>query len=261
MSHPERNPHNLELVCRAYDRLAKIASIKYPPISDNARWVSQMLERELYVIDVIDPEKQLVQPWVMDFQVKDVPTTGLPEGVIVLDPYRMSSASDEAIDSELVRTVSVAVQYPGRGFNRPLRLVYNEAVDMQKVWLEANHVRGALLDPRIYDRKVLLKNILGPHVYYADFGYTHWKDALAKMESDKDHEGDPEAAERNRVIAELMNDHNAFVLWRARMTPDREHNRSMAEILEQRFEQSSFEVLAAKNALHAASNAVRERIE
>ncbi|MBP6045015.1 MAG: hypothetical protein WBC38_01125 [Microgenomates group bacterium] len=260
MAHPERTPNNLGLVSKAMERLAKIADVKYPPISDNARWVTQMLEKELYTIEVIDPVRELVQPWVIDFQVKEDPISHQPEGVLVIDPYRMSAAKIGTIDSELVRTVSVAVQYPGRGFNRPLREVYNEAVEIQKTWLEANHATATLLDPRMYDREVLIKNLMGPEAYYSDFSFGNWIAALASMQKDRIGAMSEDSAIQLKAISELMNDHNAFVLWRTKMVPDRDLNRPMAEILVESFERYPFAVLAEKNAFHAASTALNERI-
>jgi alpha/beta superfamily hydrolase len=101
---------------------------------------------------------------------------------------------------------------------------------------------------------------MGPEAYYSDFSFGNWIAALASMQKDRIGAMSEDSAIQLKAISELMNDHNAFVLWRTKMVPDRDLNRPMAEILVESFERYPFAVLAEKNAFHAASTALNERI-
>ena len=116
---PEMTPE-IESRNRVLNRLNFIKSANYPPISENASWLFNSIRSENVFLEAVDPQRKLVLPGVVDFKVRRSPYVDLPEGVIVIDPFRTPSVRDEVLDSELVRTLSVAVQYPGISYCRPL---------------------------------------------------------------------------------------------------------------------------------------------
>lgn len=252
MPNPEQH-HNIEASNILAERLSSIGMVRYPPISDNAIFVSKMISSEFFAIDVLDTKEEYVYPWIINIQPRKSPLDGEMEGTILVDPIRFRSAKIDTIDAELVRTISVAVQFPDRGYCRPLREVYREALEMQKQWLVHNRSSGTLHDPRYFPQSTIIQNILGKSGYYSDFGFGDWQKAIDMFLDEEDLDPTHVSKDRIRVLNELLSNRDSFILSRSRSFHDNSDDRRFTPEFCAKLDSLPPESLALHNAAHAVN--------
>lgn len=129
-------------------------------------------------------------PWLTNFtlELDDDGNQDMPKGHILVDTSR--TVEGRVFDSDLVRTVLVAAQFPNSGYERRLCDVYRTALIRQDEWLRKTKVEFAFLDPRVkwpgdntpFDFH--LKQLLGTETFFLDFGFADWKSAVADIAMD-----------------------------------------------------------------------------
>ena len=259
MANPEQH-HNLEVSNTITERLSEISSVRYPPISDNAKYISKMIASEFFVLDIVDTREEHVYPWIIDFQPRKSPIDQEMEGVILVDPIRFRSSKVDTLDAELVRTISVAVQFPDRGYCRPLREVYREALEMQKQWLVHARSSGTLHDPRYFPQSVIIQNIMGKSGYYSDFGFADWQKAIDMLLDKEDLNPTNVSKDRIRALNELLANRDSFLLSRSRSSHDQGNERRFIPEFCAKLDSLPPESLALHNAVHAV-NQTAESLE
>lgn len=105
----------------------------------------------------------------------------------VIDAIRMNPL---ALQGELVRTLAIADQFPFKGYERRLRTVYGQALDLQTQWLTETNSPQITLDPRQMDRERLILQLLGPAKYYLDTGFADWQAVIDEILESGLHEKD-----------------------------------------------------------------------
>ena len=255
MAIPE-SPRQAEVAQSVLQRISAVARAKYPPISDNANYVSKMIARKHFILNVTDPASEFVQPWIVDFRPRRSSLDGELEGTLVVDPIRFRSSKVGTVDAELVRAVSVAVQFPDRGYCRPLRDVYREAIEIQHQWLNAMQISATMHDPRVMPMSVIIQNILGKQGYYTDFGFGDWNSALDMLIDDQDRNNYYDKDARREVLNSFIMDRSAFLLARASSSLDQNDERRFIPELCAKLESLPQESLAMFNASYAINRAV-----
>lgn len=250
MPNPEQH-HNLEVSNTINERLTKISSVRYPPISDNAKFVSRMIDNKFFVLDLVDTKEEHVYPWIIDFQPRNSAIDDEMEGVILVNPFRFTSSKVDTVAAELVRTISIAVQFPDRGYCRPLREVYREALEMQKQWLVHTRSSGTLHDPRYFPQSVIIQNIMGKSGYYSDFGFADWQKAIDMLLDKEDLNPTNVSKDRIRALNELLANRDSFILSRSRSSNGQGNERKFIPEFCAKLDSLPPESLALHNAVRA----------
>lgn len=132
---------------------------------------------------------------------------------IVIDIPKVLAASDEALKGDLARTVAVADQSPDKGYQRRLRVVYQEPLEAQANFLDETRTPPIDFDPRGADRADLIRELIGDARYYSDTGFDDWQKAI------RDYclsEQDPSILP---ILDQLQENVGHFVSVRQRYTP------------------------------------------
>lgn len=161
-------------------------------------------------------------PWLTNFTLElggDMTKT-MPKGLILVDTSR--TVEGRVFNSDLVRTVLVASQYPQSGYERRLCDVYRTALIRQDEWLRETGVEFAFLDPRLKwpgDESKLdfqLKQLLGPDSFFLDFGFNDWKRAVADISLDLQDERLGDWKSQVERLNAIMESKEAFFRVRSR---------------------------------------------
>lgn len=155
-------------------------------------------------------------PTITGFALADVSTGNLPlsSPVIVVDQNRlMMNADKTAVLSDLIRTLKIADQFPDKGFERRLKLVCSDALDMEKSWLEEQNAHEVTFDPRYVPKDDLLKTLLREAAYYTDPGFSDFQKAVDILLKDEVIE------ERVSLLKSVREDKNHFIVGRAKFSP------------------------------------------
>lgn len=203
-----------------------------------------------------------IRPWITNFEARSRPSGTTLKGVIEVEPARIATESDQELDdemvrrfdAEMVRTLSVAVQFDTVKYLIPLRYVYGEAVNIQENWLENR--RGVMLDPRNTDHKIIVRNLLGDEVYYGDFGFEHWRNGINELLMQE--LGTNTNLSRINALEILSNDYEAFKVARAKYGTHPEFKGSFNLDLRQKYDEMPFEALALGNAIRTIDQVLEE---
>lgn len=172
MSYSERGPRTHKiLITDSLDRISQIGDSTISPLAEKVLY-------NVNVGEILVKRAPEFSPWLSNFHLLPftLDSTQTPKGVIEVD--RSSNATSNRRDGETVRTLLVAAQYPNDGYDRPLRQVYQQAIEGQKLWLNQTGDK-AFLDPRTLPEDVLLRKLMGHDMLFFDFGMgREWSDAI-----------------------------------------------------------------------------------
>lgn len=105
----------------------------------------------------------------LDFEIKDTEQHGMGPGII-LDEEWVNKGSAMRVSADLIRTLAVLDQYPTKGFERRMALVYDDAILAQRRWLEAVNAPEVTHDPRKNNPRDVTKVLIGKESFYTDAG-------------------------------------------------------------------------------------------
>jgi len=108
--------------------------------------------------------------------------------------------------------VSIADQYPFNGYERRMREVYTQAIQVQRKWLEMSNGYKIVNDPRDYDDEGLIMLLISEDEFYSDVGFEDWLRAIDTYTA-------LPLGEKEKELAESFRDKKAhFLAIRARFT-------------------------------------------
>lgn len=167
-------------------------------------------------ISIIPNRKPFSIPTITSFELLDMSVGNLPlfTPVLVVDADRMMMASSPAtMQTDLVRTLAVMDQFPENGYERRLRQVYGDAIDIERRWLESQQTKGVDFDPRQMDREELLQKLLGDVFYYTDVGFPDFQGAVDHLLMDE------VVGERVELLKSVREDKRHFISGRKKFVP------------------------------------------
>lgn len=100
------------------------------------------------------------------------------QALIVLNIDYLRGDHLKKTKADLLRTLYIANQYPLNGFERRRYVVMQEALNMQRDWLEESKTPVLLFDPREDAEEYLIEKLLGEENYYMDVGFEDWQSAV-----------------------------------------------------------------------------------
>lgn len=176
-------------------------------------------------------------PWLTNFTLElgGDANENMPRGHILVDTSR--TVEGRVFNSDLVRTVLVASQFPDSGYERRLCDVYRTALIRQDEWLRKTGVEFAFLDPRVKwprDETMLdfhLKQLLGTEAFFLDFGFKDWKSAVADVAMDLQDERLGDWKSQVEKLNEVMESKNAFFRARGRFNKNLFETRDLGPTL------------------------------
>lgn len=174
-------------------------------------------------IQTAAPASGTIMPAATSFYMHEIPGTrvAIYTPIILIDPSRMMGSSLAVAQADLVRTISVADQYPHDGFQKRLRDVYAQALERQRFWLEQQNAVEVEHDPRSGHQEEILFRILGEDYYYTDFGWDDWLKAAETISNLGGH-----TEHQQQVIEELRGSMGHFLGVREKFIPEA-HSQAM----------------------------------
>lgn len=130
--------------------------------------------------------------------------------LVVIDPDKILSSDSKVIQADLVRTLGIAHQFPVNGYERRLSDVYDDALELQKKWLERHDV-FLEFDPRTMQQEELKRKLMGNDHYYMDTGFADWQQVIAKQLT--------MPGPFMQKLRELEQDKNFFLILRQKLSP------------------------------------------
>jgi len=194
-----------------------------------------------------DRTKEGIRPWVTNFRTTTKKNKDVLNGVIEADPIRLASASSDLLDSEMVRTLFVAIRFGTVHYLPALRYVYKPALEAQKQWL--GDKKEVMFDPRTKNHAEIIRNLLGDEVYYGDFGYTNWRDAISELIKQKRAENGDEGF--ICALESLSRNPESFLRGRAEHGKHPSFKDGFNIDSREEFDKKPFEALAHENAVRA----------
>lgn len=180
------------------------------PISAIAQESVQRIRRKELLLTVSD---SFTQPTATAFGFFQFPESPRSEMLPLISLNPMVLNADPAnFQHDLVRSLAIAGQYPFSGYERRLRRVYTDALDLQSEWLDNQGVGRLDYDPRTQSREDLLKQLLGKERFYTDTGFADWQAVIDELAADSGYL-------KERGALELLRDAKAhFLVIRHRFT-------------------------------------------
>lgn len=259
MSAPERGESQQAIVGDVMQHLTHIVAMARSPFSENAHFLSSLLTRNVFEIEVIDPGLEEPMNWAVDFRLGLDSNDRRLAPVVFVDPLRYGSLSDRVKESELARTIALVEQFP-RNFDQPIRRVYTNALAAQRKWLGPDP-SGVLLDPRTVPERVIIRQILGDRAYFSDFGFFEWQQALEQLRTDYDEHEAPVTGEQREVfITQLQHDKTTFYRSRLQHMFYSSKQARMTDDFRATQEARPFGEIALLNARHAAIDAIKYQV-
>lgn len=259
MSAPERGESQQDIVGDVMLHLTHIEAMARTPFSENAHFLTSLLTRRVFEIEVIDSGLEEPMNWAVDFRLGLDSNDRRLAPVVFVDPLRYGSLGDRVKESELIRTIALAEQYP-RNFDKPIRGIYTNALAAQRKWLESDP-SGVLLDPRTIPDRVIIRQILGDRAYFSDFGFFEWQMALEQLRTDYDEHEAPVTGEQREVfITQLQHDKPTFYRSRLQHMFYSGKQPRMTEDFRTKLEARPFGEIALHNARHAAIDAIKYQV-
>lgn len=139
----------------------------------------------------------------IEFDIEGTNQQGVGPGIL-LDSAWVDLGSPLRIAADLVRTLAVLDQYPTSGFERRMTLVYGDALQAQRLWLEAINAPKVNLDPRRENPREITRTLLGNERFYTDTGLADVYNAINNLRPHEDPEIDRKLAEMVLMDAKMF---------------------------------------------------------
>lgn len=260
MSLPERGEPPQEVVGALMDRFSHIVGRGRTPFVEQAHWVFTMVAGRRFPLALLGPQEESETVWATDFRFATDTTTRGGSGTICIAPQRFHSLEPDVLDSDIIRTVSIAVQFPNC-FDRRIREVYASALDDQQAWMVKSPYDGYPLDPRVEPYDEIIRKLLGDKAYFSDFGYFDWQRALELLRADVDGvDVQVAGAELQERIDALQTSKRDFMWARSHSMFDEGPNLPLTPDQRKRLREMGNEELSLQNARHAATEAIKYQI-
>ena len=169
MSAPERRHIPKDPREHFFFGLAQIIGTSRPEFSKNALKLYSLVQTGRVAFEELGRDAENTVVWATDFRYAIDSKTRNGSGVVFVAPQRMLSLEPDVLEGDLVRTVSVAMQFP-YGFCDPLYKVYANGLDDQQSWMVGAPYDNYPLDPRIVPYDEIIRRLMGDRAYFNDFG-------------------------------------------------------------------------------------------
>ena len=242
------------------ERFTHIVGRGRTPFVENAHWVFTMVVGRRFPLVVFSPQEESETVWATDFRFATDTMSGESSGTICIAPQRFQSLEPDVLDSDIIRTVSIAVQFP-KCFDRRIREVYASALDDQQAWMVKSPYDGYPLDPRVEPYDEIIRKLLGDKAYFSDFGYFDWQRALEHLRVDVEEVEMPvTGAELQQRIDTLQTSIRDFMWARSHCMYDEGPNLPLTSEQRMQLQKMGNEDLFLQNARHAATEAIKYQI-
>lgn len=229
-----------------------------PTVQTEAMCLQSMIDSESVTIEVCDPWFREVSDFAIDFQLRADRDGESLRPVVCIDPIRYRSFGARTRESEGVRSVVVAAQYPD-GYDRSIRDIYAAGLERQRSWL-SDDPRGVFLDPRVFSDEQILRRMHGDRSYFGDFDFDDWTRACDDIRSNKGtHFAGLHVGTVNALIEGATHSKYHFLLARAQRVHAPNSTTPMAEGFTKRLINIPLQQLQYANARKTAIDYVRER--
>lgn len=129
---------------------------------------------------------------------------------ILFNPSEVLFFGKDKLGADLVRTLSVASQYPTQGYQRRMSDVYEDALNLQARYLDKREMGSVPFDPRVENRGEVRREVLGDIRFFYDCGFVDFQRALGSMHYETEQDRDNE----ERVSLSLFQSPESFVIAR-----------------------------------------------
>jgi hypothetical protein len=133
--------------------------------------------------------------------------------VLSLHADKFLTSSQPQRQADLIRTISVADQFPLNGFAHRFLQAYSQALGPQQLWLEDNQLPPVDFDPRSNTPQEIIAQLIGQPYVLTDVGFLDWQKAIA------DYSHFSKSPHEQSVLENLNHNQTHFISVRQHFVP------------------------------------------